>query len=616
METNFTENSGINLENFNDFQGFDIFWTFSVPEQKYLFVSSSFEDLTGYKVKDIYLNPKLWLNLIQDYDNDRISRKIKDDRIYFESTYTIKNYYGENIKIEELLFPIFDEIDQLIQLQGYMKVKNKENSKLEIIDEFPFPFFSLEKTHSQWSFKSISKKLKDLLAVNSLTNDFRNTEFENLINSIIERLDELKSTGSLRFEFEFKENDSERIFLIDLSYHVNQNGTEKIQGVVTDITDLKLNERRLQKLNSDKNRLLSIVSHDLKAPFNTILNFINLLNDGIELDEEQKKEYLKYIYDTAKQQLELIHDLLDWSKVEAGLLEFSPNFIQLNYLLGKVLSGFSGQIYQKKIQVIQEFDKNLKVFFDRNYLKIVLSNILSNAIKFSHRESKIIISARDEGDFTTITIQDFGIGFSERYFKQLSQSHNFNLQIGTMGEKGTGFGLKFCYDIITSNNGKLIIESRSQKGTKVKIKLPNPKVVGLYFGDEEGIKVLKNFSSKIQPDCFLYLCKDIFDFSRFSEENDVNLVFVKLDTIKTFQHSFLEKVFSGFSEECKIIGFGDNPEELQILKSIIRIDEIEESLRIKDRIKRSFKELLQAKKNNSFSKSDKYHSKTENETRT
>ncbi|MFN4112173.1 MAG: sensor histidine kinase, partial [Ignavibacteria bacterium] len=468
-------------------------------------------------------------------------------------------------------------------------------------------------SNSQCFVKSVSKKLKDLLIGTSVTNDFRNTEFENLINSIIERLDELKSNESLRFEYELKENDSERIFLIDLSYHITQNGIEKIQGVVTDITYIKLNERRLQKLNNDKNRLLSIVSHDLKAPFNTILNFINLLNDGIELDEEQRKEYLKYIYDTTKQQLELIHDLLDWSKVEAGLLEFSPNFIQLNYLVGKVLSGFSGQIYQKKIQVIQEFDKNLKVFFDRNYLKIVLSNILSNAIKFSHRDSKIIISARDEGDFTTITIQDFGIGFSEKYFKQLSQSHNFNLQIGTMGEKGTGFGLKFCYDIITSNNGKIIIESKSQKGTKVKIKLPNPKVVGLYFGDEDEINALKNYSNKIQPDCFLYLCKDIFDFSRFSEENDVNLVFVKLDTIKTFQHSFLEKVFSGFSEECKVIGFGDNPEELQILKSIIRIDEIEKSTRIEGRIKRAFRELLQAKNNDSFSKSDKYHSKTENE---
>ncbi|MFN4110901.1 MAG: PAS domain-containing protein, partial [Ignavibacteria bacterium] len=196
METNLTENSGINLENFKDFQGFDIFWTFSVPEQRYLFISSSFEALIGYKVKDIYLNPKLWLNLIQDYDNNRISRKIKDDKIYFESTYTIKNFYGENIKIEEILFPIFDETDQLIQLQGYMKVKNKENSKIEIIDEFPSPFFSIEKSNSQWFVKSVSKKLKDLLIGTSVTNDFRNTEFENLINSIIERLDELKSNES------------------------------------------------------------------------------------------------------------------------------------------------------------------------------------------------------------------------------------------------------------------------------------------------------------------------------------------------------------------------------------------------------------------------------------
>lgn len=610
------ENFRINLEKFNDLQGLFVYWTLLVPDQKYLFVSPSFEDLTGYKLEEIYLNPKLWLSMIQNYETSKVNRIIKDNEIYFESTYTIKNFYGENIKVEEIIFPILDKNEQLIQLQGCTIMKNRNNSNPQIIYDIPVPFFTAEKINSQWIIKTISEKFKNLIGEEASKFEITNLDLKKFIPTINERIEELKSTGNLRLEYEFEENDNEKVFLIDLYYSVNQDGIEKIQGVFTDITDIKLNEKRLQKINSDKNKLLSIVSHDLKAPFNTILNFINLLNDGVEFDEVQQKEYLKYIYDTAKQQLELIHDLLDWAKIEAGLLEFSPDFIQLNNLIKKVLSGFSGQIYQKSIEVVQDFDKNLKVFFDKNYLKIVLSNIISNAIKFSHRNGKIIISAKEEGEFTTILIQDFGIGFSERYYRLISQSQNFNVQVGTMGEKGTGFGLKFCYDLINSNNGKLLIESKKQKGTKLIIKLRNPKVVGIYFGDEEKIKELKNYSNKIQPDGFFYLCNDMFDFLRFGEQNNVDIVFVNLDLIKNFQQSFLKKVFSEFSESSKIIGFSDYPQELNYLKSIIRIDEIVGSDKINEIIKKVFKELLQNKNLNSFSISDKYHFNTKNKIKT
>lgn len=572
MELNLTTSSSKKPENFDDFSGFCVFWSLSVPEQRYTYISPEIETVTGLKTTDLYLNPKLWLNLIQTLDI-KTSRKIDGEQIYFVTNYSIKNLKGDIYKVTERIYPILDETEQLVYLQGVSHFQFYDTQNIIEVDDSPLPYFVLEKENSSWKIRKISNQLIDIFCEGRKETAKSEILLKTFYECVKNKIDEVLTSRTTKFEFETTWQESDRIFQIELVYQKN-NKNEQIFGWASDITEIKLNEKRLQKLNSDKNKLLSIVSHDLKSPFNTILNFINLINDGIEIDEEQKKEYLRYIYDTAKQQLELIHDLLDWSKVEAGLLEFSPKFLNFNSILSKVISGFSGQVYQKGIQIVQEFEKDLKVFFDRNYLKIVLSNILSNAIKFSHRNGKIVISAEEDKDFTTIIIQDFGIGFSERYFRQITQSQNFELQVGTMGEKGTGFGLRFCYDIITTNYGKLYIESKSQKGTKVKIKLRKPKVVAVYFGEEEEIKRLRNYSSKIQPEGYLYLCRDIFDLLRFVEETNIDVAFINLDVIKSFQKSFLERIFEEFTNECKIIGFSENPENLKDLIEAFKISSV------------------------------------------
>lgn len=598
-----------NLEKFEKFGDSIVVWTFSVPEQRFIYISPNFESLTGYNLAKIYLNPKLWLEMIQNYETSKFSRQFDGDTIYFESYYSIKTNFGESIYVEETILPIFDEKDQLIHLKGFSKMKKENLTESKLVDDLKIPFAVLEKRNSKWIVSSISEEFNRIF--NKINNQNNKSYLDNIIGKIVERIDEIILNQNSKIEIEVNNEEIEKYFQIDISYQKNERGNEKIFAWASDITDIKINEKRLQKLNNDKNKLLSIVSHDLKSPFNTILNFINLLNEGIEINEEQKKEYLKYIFDTAKQQLDLIHDLLDWSKIESGLLEFSPNYIQLNTIVGKIISGFSGQIYQKNLLIESNIDKELKVFFDKNYLKIVLSNIISNAIKFSHKNGKIIISAAEDEEYTTIIIQDFGIGFSQRYFKQITQSQNFELQIGTMGEKGTGLGLKFCYDIISSNYGKLMIESKSQKGTKVIIKLKNPTLVGVYFGEENEINSIKNSLNKYQPDVFLYLCKDVFDLLRFIEQTSIDVAFINLDVIKSFQKSFLERIFSEFPKDSKIIGFSDNPELLNGIQSILHLSQIEQVGKAKSIIIKYLKELLSLKKSDKFSEINTFHFNTE-----
>ncbi|NPV11739.1 MAG: PAS domain-containing sensor histidine kinase [Ignavibacteria bacterium] len=551
-----------------------VFWTFSVPDQKLLFVSSNIEKWTGYKSEDFYLNPKLWLNLIQNYETTTPSRKISGDQIVFESLYSINSKnYGE-VKVQEILIPILNENEELIQIQAYLKMRKSQENLIEIKDEIFIPYFEAEYSNSQLKILKASRQFFDLTELRLQNSNQSSEAFQKFLKLLLDKVFDLKINNYSRFEYELNNDDGARIYLFDLNLIEKDNEKIKFTGAGIDITELKLNELRLQKLNNDKNKLLTIVSHDLKAPFNTILNFINLINDGVEIDEEQKKEYLKYIYDSAKQQIELIHDLLDWSKVEAGLLEFSPKCLKLQSILSNVISGFSGQIYQKGIQVILDFDKETKVFFDKNYLKIVLSNIISNAVKFSHRNGKIIISAKEEKNFTTIQIEDFGIGFSERYLRQLTGNRNFDIQIGTMGEKGTGFGLRFCYDIIQSNHGKLMIETESQKGTKVIIKLRKPAAKVVYFDDETKLLEIKNQITKFQPEIYFYLCKDLFDLLNFVRDNSPEFIILNFDLIKSFQKSFIEKILIEINKTSKLIVLSSELNENEELNFEFRIDAV------------------------------------------
>ncbi|MEJ5305359.1 MAG: PAS domain-containing sensor histidine kinase [Ignavibacteria bacterium] len=570
-----------------------VFWTFSVPDQKLLFVSSNIEKWTGYKSEDFYLNPKLWLNLIQNYETITTSRKISGDQIVFESLYSINSKnYGE-VKVQEILIPILNENEELIQIQAYLKMRKSQEDLIEIKDEIFIPYFEAEYSNSQLKILKASRQFFDLTELRLQNSNQSSEAFQKFLKLLLDKVFDLKINNYSRFEYELNNDDGARIYLFDLNLIEKDNEKIKFTGAGIDITELKLNELRLQKLNNDKNKLLTIVSHDLKAPFNTILNFINLINDGVEIDEEQKKEYLKYIYDSAKQQIELIHDLLDWSKVEAGLLEFSPKCLKLQSILSKVISGFSGQIYQKGIQVILDFDKETKVFFDKNYLKIVLSNIISNAVKFSHRNGKIIISAKEEKNFTTIQIEDFGIGFSERYLRQLTGNRNFDIQIGTMGEKGTGFGLRFCYDIIQSNHGKLMIETESQKGTKVIIKLRKPAAKVVYFDDETKLLEIKNQITKFQPEIYFYLCKDLFDLLNFVRDNSPEFIILNFDLIKSFQKSFIEKILIEINKTSKLIVLSSELNENEELNFEFRIDAVVDRSRSRSFILQFLKLLSQ-----------------------
>lgn len=564
--SNFTDNS--------------IFWMFSVNKEKFEFISPNCKNITGYEANEFYLNPRLWLNMIHESKLDfSFSNKIlTNDHLILETIYTIKDKTG-NIKIvKDKIIPIIEQSGELTHVTGVTTELMELPTK--IIEKLDFPFCIITYKRKDYLIdyynEIFEKKFNGFNNNgNKIDNNIKNRLEKNFADALLNSLEHLKISNEEKTKFVYQTKVDEDVTYYQFEILKSVTNENEIIFICYgfDVTELKINEIRLQKLNQDKNRLLSIVSHDLKGPFNSILNLIEMINSDLDINEEQKREFLQFIYDSAKQQLELIHDMLDWSKIDSGLLEFYPTYVNLYQVIEKILLSYKGQIYQKEIKVELQFDKNLLVFFDKNYLKVVLSNLISNAIKFSHKQGKIIISAEESKEFSKIKIQDFGIGMSDRYINLILNSSQNISKLGTLGEKGTGLGLKFCYDIITSHFGKFTIDSSSKKGTTIELLLKKPAHEIIYFDNK--LNELHSLACKLLPNKMIYFTEDILRLNSLLSDSKIDLIILNIQILKDLHQALLETIFSNINRNTKIVGFGRlKDEDLEKLKQFIPFEEI------------------------------------------
>lgn len=234
--------------------------------------------------------------------------------------------------------------------------------------------------------------------------------------------------------------------------------------------------QELAKVNKSKDRLFSIIAHDLRNPIGSIMSLLNLINNK-EFSESQTKaqldELMLELQKAATNTYELLENLLFWAKEQDRSNDFRPQLVDLKEVVEDVISTVSIQIIQKKITLNVDFTTpEVKVFADSNMLKTIFRNVLGNAIKFSFVFGKIIISATENDLMTTIRIEDFGLGIPEANRKLLfSIDHNIST-MGTANEKGTGLGLVLCAEFMKRHNGQISIIDKVTKGTIIELKFP------------------------------------------------------------------------------------------------------------------------------------------------
>jgi signal transduction histidine kinase len=239
------------------------------------------------------------------------------------------------------------------------------------------------------------------------------------------------------------------------------------------VEQLKESENKLSELNQVKDKLFSVVSHDLRNPLATMQSFLKLITDHEEkLSGEEREKLFFEAQQSLNNMNELLYNLLQWSKSQMNLLQFRPDKISLKAVVDAATRLVQLHAHMKQVQVKTNITEGLHAYADRDMIEFVIRNLLSNAIKFSQRNSAVEIIVFSENNQVEIRIVDNGIGLSEAKRKKLLDKHTTISRRGTEKEKGTGLGLLISKEFIAKNQGQLRIESVPGKGSVFSFAIP------------------------------------------------------------------------------------------------------------------------------------------------
>jgi len=234
-------------------------------------------------------------------------------------------------------------------------------------------------------------------------------------------------------------------------------------------TSAKLN-KQLKLMNESKDKLFSIIAHDLKNPFLSLMGYTDLLKEK-GISESDRDELLSGLDTTTKNTYTLLENLLNFSASRTGKIEYSPSFFRLNTVVDNVIRNLDSQLSAKAINVSISLDAD-KIFGDLQMIEIVLRNIISNAIKFSMENGIIKISSHFINNYCSISISDNGIGMDSEQKEKLFSSEIIKSNPGTAGEKGTGIGLALCREFIEKHGGTIGANSEPGEGSQFTILIP------------------------------------------------------------------------------------------------------------------------------------------------
>lgn len=236
---------------------------------------------------------------------------------------------------------------------------------------------------------------------------------------------------------------------------------------------LQQHKHQLEELNQTKDKLFSIIAHDLRNPFNTILGFSELAIENRKKKRKTESEkYLSIIHSSAQNTLILLDNLLHWSKSQTGKIIYTHKKIVLSSIIGETIELSNSTALAKGISLNQNNPKEIEVYADEEMLKVVLRNLISNAIKFTHINGKINIYERVNDSYIEITVADNGVGMNEETQKNLFNIETNISTNGTAKEKGSGIGLILCQEIVEKNGGDIWVESELGKGSHFKFTIP------------------------------------------------------------------------------------------------------------------------------------------------
>lgn len=316
---------------------------------------------------------------------------------------------------------------------------------------------------------------------------------EELIGLSVAAIDKLYSPGQLKNQWNIL--DPEKLLKLEgvhqrkdgstfpVEVHIRLLGTKYPRlfvALVRDITNRKNNEKKLKEAKEEaekatqlKDKFVSLVSHDLRAPFNVIQGLLMLMEDDTENPlSEYQKEHIQIILGVCTNMLQMIGELLDISRLKTGKIQLNRSFLGGRLIAGSIVDNFENLARQKGIEISNEVPENFRIYGDLELVFEVFQNLVSNAIKFCKEGDRITLFT-PSGQKSTIAVRDTGRGIPEIILPKLFRFEERTTSEGTSGEKGTGLGLPFCHEIMETHGGTLRVESEVGKGSTFYVEFPH-----------------------------------------------------------------------------------------------------------------------------------------------
>lgn len=283
--------------------------------------------------------------------------------------------------------------------------------------------------------------------------------------------------------FPLKKKDGSAIYVEDHGWYVKDSNGEIVyhEGIMRDVTERKMADmqlqqysKELQELNATKDKFFSIIAHDLKSPFSSIIGLSEILkNDIRQLDITTIEQYVKIINYTSNNTFQLLENLLDWALIQRSHMEFRPETIVVNHIVNDILALTAPKADSKRIRLLNLIPENLVIKADENMVRTIFRNLISNAVKFTPSDGSIQISATKHAAHVEFSVKDSGMGISPENIGKLFNIGTTHVQRGTENEKGTGLGLMLCKEFVERHGGKIWAESEPGAGSDFKFTIPS-----------------------------------------------------------------------------------------------------------------------------------------------
>jgi signal transduction histidine kinase len=251
----------------------------------------------------------------------------------------------------------------------------------------------------------------------------------------------------------------------------------KIQGRFNGILQNKQQvllqrELELKESNTTKDKLFSLIAHDLRGPIHSFLEIMQLYAIG-NMSKEESDKFLPVALQDLSSIAEMLDNLLVWGKTQISGTSHEPKNINIRRLVRKNVRLLKPLAIKKSIDIINEIDEDIVSFSDDAHIDIVVRNLLSNSIKFTNTNGKITISGKEKDGQLQLSVSDNGVGMNLEIQNRLFKKNNYETTYGTNDEKGTGLGLYLCQEMVEKNGGEIWVESVLNKGTTFYFTIPS-----------------------------------------------------------------------------------------------------------------------------------------------